>query len=120
VTGLAQRAWNETRAWHSAKREAAIVGFGIGVGLAISFLHRLSVLDTTEVSVLGAAALAAVVPAVAFVARVVPMPYRVIMERLDAIESRTRSDGEDHDRAVVDLLETGRVADKAAEMCGEP
>ncbi len=88
--------------------------------MAISFLHRLSIIHATQVSVLGAAAFAAVVPAVAFVARVVPMPYRVIMERLDAIESRTRSGAEDHDRAVVDLLETGRVVDEAAEMFGEP
>ena len=88
--------------------------------MAFSFLHRLGIVHATQVSVLGAGAFAAVVPAVAFVVRVVPMPYRVIMERLDALESRTRSGAEDDDRAVVDLLESGRVAGETAEMFREP
>jgi hypothetical protein len=96
-----------------------MVGFGVGAGMAISFLHRLSVFHATQLSVLGAGLFAAVVPAVAFVVRVVPMPYRVIMERLDAIDRRTRHEAGDRDRAVVDLLETGRVPDETAEMFGE-
>lgn len=117
VTGLARRAWNETSVWHSARREAAIVGFGLGVGVAVSLLHRVGLVRMLLISALGAAAIAAIVPIVAFILRVVPMPYRIIIERLDAIEARAGRDADDG--TTVDLRRAEGVEDETAEMVGE-
>jgi hypothetical protein len=117
VTGLARRAWTETRVWHSARREAAIVGFGIGLGVAVSLLHRVSLVRMLVISVVGAAAIAAIVPMVAFLLSVVPMPYRVIIERLDAIEARAGGDADDG--PTVALHRAGGVEDATEQIVGE-
>jgi hypothetical protein len=119
VSGLARRAWTETGGWHSAKREAAIVGFGVGVGVAVSLLHRASIVQLTVTSAVGAAAIATIVPAVAFIVSVVPMPYRVIVERLEALEARARPAADDPDATTVDLLQAAGIDDETAQIVGD-
>jgi hypothetical protein len=73
----------------------------------------------TLISAVGAAAIAAIVPAVAFILRVLPMPYRRIIERLDALEAHGRPSVDDPDGTTLDLLQTAGVDDETAQMFGE-
>jgi hypothetical protein len=70
-------------------------------------------------SAVGAAAIAAIVPAVAFIINVVPMPYRIIVERLDALEALARPAVDDPDASTLDLLQTAGIEDEAAPIVGE-
>jgi len=87
--------------------------------VAVSLLHRASIVRMTVISAVGAAAIAAVVPAVAFLVSVVPMPYRVIVERLDALEGRAHRDGGDPAGGTTDLLQGAQIDDESAQICGE-
>jgi len=97
-----------------------VVGFGIGVGVAVLLLHRASIVQMTLTTAVGAAAIAAIVPAVAFVVSVVPMPYRIIVERLDALEAQARPKIDDPDGTTVDLLQAAGIDDETAQIVGEP